>query len=397
LASSASRVLVLEGQLRQALAVVRSLGRAGLEVTAGENTLFAPALFSRYTRHRFTYPSHTDHPDLFREAILDRVMKHRYEVLYAMGEPALEAITAQYDLFSRHTRLAFPPPAILGPAMDKRDTILAARQHGIPHPKSFIVGHDGTFEDAVKSVAWPAVIKPGQTSGSRGLAIVNSAEELRARYPGIVAEYGPALIQEYIPLDTEIGVNALLDYDSQMKAVCVHRRLRSYPVSGGPSTLRDTIRHPEAVAMAGEFLKKLNWWGVAMVEFRIDARDGVPKLMEVNPRFWGSLQLSILAGVDFPVLLHKLVTTGRTDRVMDYRVGTKCRWLVPGDLLHFMAAPDKLKLLPEFLKFHQKDMGYDTFAWNDLMPSVALLATVARFSFSRKMWSFVIRNPGKTA
>jgi predicted ATP-grasp superfamily ATP-dependent carboligase len=394
--ASASKVLVLEGQLRQALAVVRSLGRSGLEVTAGESTLFAPALFSRYTRHRFTYPSHADHPDLFREAILDRVMKQRYDVLYAMGEPALEAISTKYDLFSKHTRLAFAPPEILAPAMDKRDTVLAARKYGIPHPKSFIVGHDGTFEEAVKAVEYPAVIKPGQTSGSRGLAIVNSPEELRARYPGIVAEYGPALIQEYIPLDTEIGVNALLDYGSEMKAVCVHRRLRSYPVSGGPSTLRDTIRHPEAVAMAGEFLRKLGWWGVAMVEFRIDARDRIPKLMEVNPRFWGSLQLSILAGVDFPVLLHKLVTTGKTDSVMDYRVGTKCRWLVPGDLLHFMAAPDKLKLLPEFLKFRQKDMGYDTFAWNDLMPSVALLATVARFSFSRKMWSFVIRNPGKT-
>ena len=41
------------------------------------------------------------------------------------------------------------------------------------------------------------------------------------------------------------------------------------------------------------------------IEFRIDSRDGVPKIMEVNPRFWGSLQLSILSGVDFPYLLYK--------------------------------------------------------------------------------------------
>jgi len=43
-----------------------------------------------------------------------------------------------------------------------------------------------------------------------------------------------------------------------------------------------------------------------MVEFRVDARDGTAKLMEVNPRFWGSLQLSILSGADFPYLLYNL-------------------------------------------------------------------------------------------
>ena len=40
-----------------------------------------------------------------------------------------------------------------------------------------------------------------------------------------------------------------------------------------------------------------------MVEFKLDARDGVAKLMEINGRFWGSLQLAVDAGVDFPAIL----------------------------------------------------------------------------------------------
>ena len=35
-----------------------------------------------------------------------------------------------------------------------------------------------------------------------------------------------------------------------------------------------------------------------------------PKLIEVNPRFWGSLALAIYAGIDFPYLLYKLAMEG---------------------------------------------------------------------------------------
>ena len=102
------------------------------------------------------------------------------------------------------------------------------------------------------------------------------------------------LVQEYIPNGGELGVYTLFDNQSVPRALSVQRRLRSYPVSGGPSTLRETIRNDAsrlATDIAFRLLTKMQWTGVAMVEFRIDARDGMPKLMEVNPRFWGSLQL----------------------------------------------------------------------------------------------------------
>ena len=67
-----------------------------------------------------------------------------------------------------------------------------------------------------------------------------------------------------------------------------------------------------------------------MVEF-IVADDGTPFLVEVNTRFWGSLQLSIDAGVDFPYLLYQIFTSDRADSIHHYREGLRLRWLL-GDL-----------------------------------------------------------------
>jgi len=107
-----------------------------------------------------------------------------------------------------------------------------------------------------------------------------------------------------------------------------------------------------------------------MVEFRIDPRDGKPKLMEINPRFWGSLQLAIYSGVDFPYLLYKMAIDGDVEPVFEYKTGIKVRWLLLGDILRFLGIQNsnKLKALPEFLKF--RGMGYDVLSLRDPMPAL---------------------------
>jgi hypothetical protein len=88
-------------------------------------------------------------------------------------------------------------------------------------------------------------------------------------------------------------------------------------------------------------LDALNWHGVAMVEFRRDDRDGEYKLMEVNPKFWGSLDLALAAGADFPGdLCH--MALGRALPFTDhYRRGLRFHWPLSGqgDLFHLWTRP----------------------------------------------------------
>jgi hypothetical protein len=93
-----------------------------------------------------------------------------------------------------------------------------------------------------------------------------------------------------------------------------------------------------------------------MVEFKV-TDNGSPYLMEVNTRFWGSLQLAIDAGVDFPWLLYQLACDTRPDAVAEFRPGIRLRWLL-GDIdsLYLTLRDkqysfiDKVKVLLRFLR-----------------------------------------------
>jgi predicted ATP-grasp superfamily ATP-dependent carboligase len=116
----------------------------------------------------------------------------------------------------------------------------------------------------------------------------------------------------------------------QRPAVCLfsHRRLREKPPSGGVSVLRESVAvDPVAGQHARALLDSLNWHGVAMVEFKQDERDGQLKLMEINGRLWGSLQLAIDAGVDFPNMMADLLAGKALAPLPSYKIGVQTRWL----------------------------------------------------------------------
>ena len=82
-----------------------------------------------------------------------------------------------------------------------------------------------------------------------------------------------------------------------------------------------------------------------MVEFKVNATDAY--LMEINTRFWGSLQLAIDAGVDFPWLLYQMACGNPLEPVKRYKEGNQLRWLL-GDL-------DRLYLVLKGAKFSNKE------------------------------------------
>ena len=386
------KVLVTDAQMRNSLAIIRSLGRRGLEVIGAEETRFATGFFSRYCRGKIIYPSPYKHPDLFAECLLDVVKRDKYEVIFPVTDATVIPVVRNKAEFAKHTLVPLPDYKVLMKAVDKATTIDIATQLGIHCPETFKIDSLEGIESIKDRLLFPVVIKPRISFGTRGVTICNSAEELSSVYPKVTATYGSCLVQEYIPPGgEELGVYALLNFNSELRAVTVHKRLRSYPVSGGPSTLRETVSRPELAEVALRLLKALQWSGVAMVEFRTDPRDNQPRLMEINPRWWGSLQLSILAGVDFPYLLYKLATEGDIEPVLDYKTGVKCRWLLPGDILWFLSADHKLRNTPKFLKFER---NYDIISWKDPGPALGFFLASLRFAFSKDMWKFVLKKSG---
>jgi predicted ATP-grasp superfamily ATP-dependent carboligase len=389
-------VLVTDGHWRKTLAVLRSLGRKGVHVTVGERTFLNTSFFSKYCSRCIVYPSPRRYPDEFIEFVLKEIKKNHYECLFPMEEETLLLLARHQSEISKFSYLLIPDIKKIEFVRDKGKLIQFAEAHGIPTPKTFYFPQSPApdvvqdLSSSVEAIPVPAVIKPRISSGSFGLAYVKQREDFIPLYQRIHTRYPFPLIQEWIPDGGgTFGFSALFDEASNVKAAFVHKKLRMYPVQGGPSTLREGVEHPQVMELGLSLLKSLNWVGVAMVEFKVDPRDGIPKLMEVNPRFWGSLHLAIVSGVDFPYLILKMARGEKFDPVLHYPVGKRCRWLLFGDILHFFTNPNRLHLHPSFFHFFEPNTAYDIISKKDPLPILGAMATFFTFLYDPEMKRFL--------
>jgi len=362
-------VLVTDAKQRKAVPIIRSLGRQGISVVAGDDSRISMGFFSRYCQKSITYPSPDRYPERFIDWLISQARHGLFQVLFAIDERTLDVVTRYQQELSAYMVLTTVDHKTYSQARDKAKTMALAESLGIPCPRTALISDDKTLEEIAAQWDFPVIIKPRSSSGSRGLRRVDSPKDLRSCYQKVSADYPSPLVQEFIhPGGETFGVEVLLNRESQPRATFVHRRLREYPISGGPSTLRESVAAPELTELGVQLLQAMGWHGVAMVEFKMDPRDGRAKLMEVNPKFWGSIALPIAAGIDFPFLLYRLSIEGDIARSNSYRTGVLCRWLLPGDILHFVFNPNRFQLTPSFFQFTGKDLHYDLLDWGDLGP-----------------------------
>jgi len=191
-------------------------------------------------------------------------------------------------------------------------------------------------------LAYPLVLKParsiGESVGRRvklGVRHVLHPSGLATALDALPDAAYPQLLQERV-VGPGVGV-FLLIWNGELKAAFSHRRIREKPPSGGVSVYRESIPlDPELLARSRALLDRFGWHGVAMIEYKLDEASGTPYLMEVNGRFWGSLQLAVDAGIDFPALLAGLALGEDPEPVMSYRAGVRSRWWL-GDVDHLLA------------------------------------------------------------
>jgi predicted ATP-grasp superfamily ATP-dependent carboligase len=291
-----------------------------------------------------------------------------------MEESTLLALLRHRRSLPPGVHLPFPDLARLEEARDKERILKRARSLGIPIPQTVFAPPDRTPRE---DPPFPAVVKPTLSTGAVGLRFADTREELSRAIEEVRPRFPHLLLQERLPPEGEgIGVSVLMGEGERIHALFTHRRLREYPVSGGASTLRESAREPQAEEDAVRLLASMGWRGVAMVEFKRDVRDGSFKLMEVNPRFWGSLALAVRAGVNMPLLLVRWARGEPMEPPPPYRTGVRSRWLLPGDLLHFLHNPDRFRLEPPFFRFRGKHLGYDILDARDPWP---VLGTILSF------------------
>lgn len=389
-----SGVIVTDGNERSALAVTRSLGRRGIPVFVGAETSSSLAGVSRYCRESFVYPSPWVSPDEFRACLLERAKRWEARLVFPMTDLAVEILGESVQRSGASIVLPIPSLDQYRALSNKYQLMGAAKRQGVPIPDTIFVP-DGDVEKVLPQIErWPIVVKPGRSLikvlgrwQKTSVLYARDADELRKLYGEITCLKEPSLLQTRVVGEGQ-GVFGLFDRGKPV-ALFAHRRLRERPPSGGVSVLRESMALRQPITeYALRVLRSTEWHGVAMVEFKVDTASGVPYLMEVNGRFWGSLQLAIDAGVDFPWLLYQLGTTGAVQHLTGpYEVGVRSRWWI-GDLDHLLlrlrrsdselslppGSPSKGETIASFLRVWDSKTKSEVFRLTDPRPGLYELA-----------------------
>jgi biotin carboxylase len=384
-------VLVTDPEQRAALAAVRSCGRRGWRVvTIGRSRGIAGA--SRFAAASQCIPSHSwATPTGVVEAVAQAVRQHAVDVVLPVTDMASRALLGADAAVG--ARVAGPSPDAYHRASDKAGLLEVAAACGLRVPNQLLLTTPADLAQLATFPAAAAVVKPARSvveveGRTRSLSVrfADSAAQLHDVVHGFPAEAYPLMVQERT-FGAGTGV-FLLRTEHGTQLAFGHRRLREKPPAGGVSTYREAILPPPALLERCErLLDALGYRGAAMIEFKEDRVTGDFVLMEINARLWGSVQLAIDAGVDFPSALVDMTLGQAIPASPAIRLGVRSWWEL-GELDHALAlwrrTREELHGPPDLqvgawaavraLADRRLSDYPEVFRWNDPMPFVAELA-----------------------
>lgn len=338
-----------------------------------------------------------DHPEAFSEW-LDRTLRRELpHCVVATSEASLCCLLKDAARFPSDVQLPYIGYEKFLEITNKAQLTEIASSLKICTPTTIALTADAFDETILHDFPFPAVLKPQASlhlSDGRfrkpQLHYVASPTEVMRALGERTCSGVPYILQEEVKGEG-IGVFALVARGRPLLHFC-HQRILEKPPSGGVSVLCESI--PSASAPLEDALKLLShleFHGVAMVEFKRDA-GGRCYLLEVNPRFWGSLQLAVDCGRDFPGLFLELAAcrteaevqqlAKRCTALPPYLVGERLRW-ERGTLDHafIRMKNERFSALAGFFAHDRLELfsghrtRWEVLRWQDMRPFWAELRT----------------------
>jgi predicted ATP-grasp superfamily ATP-dependent carboligase len=380
-------VLVTNASNAKGIVITRSLGKQKIEVINTDSEKFSACFFSRYSKGKLLTPSALLSPDNYIDSILNYVRNNDVNLLMPVNSMETLLISKNKEKFTPYTNVPFEDFHKMNKLHDKEKLAKIADELNIPIPKTYSITNLDDIEKISLNINYPVVIKLKNATSSLGVSYAYSQNEFISKFKDTISTFNLnsseyPIVQEYISGDG-YGVSVLMNH-GELRALFTHKRLREYPITGGPSTLRESVRHPAMENIAVKLLKHFEWHGLAMVEFKLNKYTNMPVLIEVNPRFWGSINQAITSGVDFPVLLYKMVIDGDIEPVLNYKTGVKTRFLMNDSralLSQIKSSRDSCPLLLEALKIGI--INDDVISFKDPLPALLFTYSNVKQSLSR--------------
>jgi predicted ATP-grasp superfamily ATP-dependent carboligase len=328
----AATPVVVDAHLRSSLAGIRGLGRARHEVVGLAAGRAAIGLRSRYAAPR-RVNTRQPGPGGLVEALVALARERSSLVVYPGQEATIDALLTARHALPAKVQLPYPRPDSLRAVRDKHGLAALASDAGLAAPRLLVRTTAGELS------RWqppePCVVKPVGPAGALATArVIRSPEELRTLL-AVLPDDEPVMVQERArgPLT---AVSLVIDGDGGLVARFQQEAGRTWPPEAGASSVATSVPPDEPLVRRVEaMLGSAGYAGLAHVQF-VQVLDG-PVVIDVNPRFYGSMPLATACGVNLPAAWHASLTGRAPPRPGAYRTGVTYRWL-EGELRNALRA-----------------------------------------------------------
>jgi predicted ATP-grasp superfamily ATP-dependent carboligase len=296
---------------------------------------------SRFLRNYYQITPSSIDDCKYIDDIKNLCQTNHYDIVLPFGNDSYYAFVKHGEQLNGLVKFLVPGVDAFSIAHDKGKTAAFCESIGIQVPKTFEIADDSDLTHVANQVRFPVVIKAKSGSGVKaGLRYANNKEEFRSKYYEIASQesatgstnYRP-IVQEYIP--GFIHDACTLTVNGSIATILTQVRRVMYPIYGGVGAINYTTHDPQLTDLARKLMESLNWNGPAQVEFKYDPRDRTYKLIEINPKLWGTSALAIKAGVSFPHMIREILT-GKKVIQQDYPAGIQYIFLFPQAVSAYM-------------------------------------------------------------
>jgi len=355
------KAIVLGTELPRAVAVIRSLGRAGVYVLALDHRPGMPGMYSRYVRDCHVQDHNADRPAdfvgdwYFSETraleALDRLAEVGGGMLIPTNDDYLRFTARHHERLAKHFVIGHPPWPVLQTMMDKFECYRAVSDWGLDIPAYFTLQSENELRQVsqrldysaraylLRTNVWLSAPADPQ-SGAFTRPAGEDAATLQSRAMDIFSRTGVyPIIQEVVrgDVDSCIGVTMLVDRNHEpMLSYCVKRlKLYTYSRGGGyrhpyelgANVYAESIHDEEAAEAARIFVKRARFYGAITVEFRRDTLDSKLKFIKADPRVVNATSLSTALGMDIPLASFRYFAENRRSVQPAYPDGVVWIWL----------------------------------------------------------------------
>jgi predicted ATP-grasp superfamily ATP-dependent carboligase len=318
------------GSSINALSFVRSLGRKKVRCIVFDDSPMIAAS-SRYATFVKASVAELSSDSCLR-VLADVARKSRYKpVIFATSDAHNEFLAHSGYQLEDLCDFCIPDPITIDALIDKKKQYETAKKVGIPVPLCIYPPDVEFIKENQHLFNFPCIIKPctahrgRQLLNGKKVKVVQNIVELGEAWGLLGDAVSEFMVQEVIPGGDSglYGYLAFWSRDGEEVAWITKQKLRQNPPIYGDGALQVAIDAPEVRELSIRLLKEFGYKGFVGVEFKLDPRDEIFKLMEINPRTVSGNQLAISAGIDFPYIGYQYLTGAQFSYSGTFKRGTQ--------------------------------------------------------------------------